>query len=384
LGGLLSVAIYSAQGTFGLDPSAGLAAIALAPLTVVTGWLVLALPCSFLGLTKAERVNSSSFSELLNRVGEARVWCQAASHVQRDTSDEGINRAVCVQLSEIEHALTHHRGRCWVLGIHYITLWRKLHTAETLLAYIEPTHRLLTRTAQIRARLADSKMSGATHTSSQLANAEATLSRDGGGGRPASADDGSMSEVEARATIGQIQRSIDDLRTDNYAGLLAARNLLLGTSGATGIFLYALLWVAILARTEVSTVQAAAGFYLVGALVGLFGLLYVQAGAGSAVDDYGLSRARLFVAPQLSGIAAVMGVVITAMVAVTQLSGPDRDGSVNMVTASFNILERPVNVLVAAVFAFSPGLVLDRLRRQTENYQEELRSSRNVPRRRAD
>ena len=390
IGGLISVAIISAHrpvtlGPVTVNPSSGLDVLVLAPLALVAGWLVLALPYSFLCLTKAERVNSCSFSELLNRVGESQVWCQIASHMQRDKSDEGINRAVYGQLNEIENALNHHRGLCWVLGIHYITLWRKLHTAEALLAYIEPKHRLLTRTAQIRARVADSKMSDATHTSSRLTSAEAALSRDDGGGRPAaSANDGSMSEAEARSTIGQIQRSVDDHRTDNYAGLLAARNLLLSTSGATGIFLYALLWVAVLAGADEKTIRAAAGLYLVGALVGLFGLLYMQSGAGSVVDDYGLSRARLFVVPQLSGIAAVMGVVITTMVAVTEVGIPHPDGKLNIVAESFDLLARPVNVLVAAVFAFSPGLVLDRLKRQTENYKEELRSSRNIPRRRVE
>jgi len=382
---LYIVADYSASGSISSDPQYGLARIALAPCALIISWVVLALPYSIVGLTKAERVNSSSFSELLNRVGEARVWCLTSGYLERDTSGESINRAVCGQLSEIEDALNHHRGLCWIFGIRYISLWRKLHTAEALLAYIEPKHRLLTRTAQIRARIADSKMIGATHTNSQLTRVEAALSGDGGGGRPAeSANDGSMSDVEARASIGQIQRSIDDLRTDSYAGLLAARNLLLSTSALTGLFLYTLLWLAIFAGIEAATIRAAAGFYLVGALVGLFSLLYIQAGAGSAVDDYGLSRARLFVAPQLSGIAAVMGVVVTAMVAVTQVGSADRAVGSNMLAASFNMLERPVNVLVAAVFAFSPGLVLDRLRRQTEDYKEELRSSRNIPRRRAE
>jgi len=83
----------------------------------------------------------------------------------------------------------------------------------------------------------------------------------------------------------------------------------------------------------------------------------------------------MLVTPQLSGIAAVLGVVITTMVAVTQFQGEVH------LADSFDLIKRPVNLLTAAVFGFSPGLVLDRLRRQTDEAKDDLQRSRSESRR---
>ena len=111
-------------------------------------------------------------------------------------------------------------------------------------------------------------------------------------GARAEAGEPPMSKAEARGTVSRIQRAIDDFRDIRYAGLLGARNQLLWTSGATALGLYALLWLAIAAGVESVTIMAATAFYLVGVIVGLFNVLYVQAGADSVIDDYGLSAAR--------------------------------------------------------------------------------------------
>ena len=52
--------------------------------------------------------------------------------------------------------------------------------------------------------------------------------------------------------------------------------------------------------------------FLVGAVVGLFSRLRFDYEDEIAIDDFGLSAMRHFAAPQLSGIAAVLGVGLLA------------------------------------------------------------------------
>ncbi|MDP8923237.1 MAG: hypothetical protein M3O34_10240 [Chloroflexota bacterium] len=385
--GMITVAVYTRE----LVPVPGALELLAhpllaAPLILAVAWLALAVPCLVLDLTNPERVNPTSYSALSGRANELMTWCGARAGPRQpdcrnarpadNACSESIHRVICEQAADIAHHLqTREIG--WTLAVRYLTLWRQLHWAEALLAYVEPDDRLLMRAAQARARLADSKMNGAVVMDGELRRAMAALSAPpdgsaasvGQAGEHAKAGELPMSRSEARATISRIQRAIDDFRDDRYAGLLGARNQLLWTSGATAVGLYALLWLAIAAGVAPTTIMAATAFYLVGVIVGLFNLLYAQAGADSMIDDYGLSAARLIVTPQLAGMAAVMGVVIATMVTATQV--PEVS-----LAESFDLLKRPVNILTAAVFALSPGLILDRLRQRVDDYKEDLNRSR--------
>lgn len=356
-----------------------------APIALAVAWVALAVPCFVLDLTNPERVNPTSYSALAGRVNELTIWCEAQAAMRqsgcpdgrfRDDCREPIRRAICEQAADVARHLRT-RDVCWALAIRYLSLWRQLHATDALLAYVESDDSLLMRAAQARARLAASKMSGATVMDAELRRAMAALSapaEDAAApvariGDYGEAGEAPMSRVEARATVSRIQRAIDDFRDIRYAGLLGARNQLLWTSGATALGLYALLWLAIAAEVAPLTIMAATAFYLVGAIVGLFNMLYIQAGTETVIDDYGLSAARLIVTPQLAGIAAVMGVVIATMVTATQVSDA-------RLADSFDLLGRPINILTAAIFAFSPGLVMDRLKQRVETYKEDLNSSR--------
>jgi hypothetical protein len=358
----------------------------LALLALVGAWLALAAPCLVLDLTNPERVNPTNYSALFGRVQELKTWCAAQASMWRCNAQDAqavdagcrelIRRAIADQVEDIaSHLRT--RELCWALAIRYLTLWRQLHWVESLLAYVEPDDRLIMRAGQARARLADSRMSGALAMDAELRHAIAALSVTAAAGARsgrqrgdrAETGNGPMSKQEARVTISRIQRAIDDFRDDRYAGLLGARNQLLWTSGATAVGLYALLWLAIAARVDAATVLAATAFYLVGVIVGLFNLLYAQAGADSVVDDYGLSAARLIVTPRLAGMAAVLGVVIATMITATQVHE-------TRLVDSFDLWGRPVNILTAAVFAFSPDLVMDRLRQRVEDHKDDLHRSR--------
>jgi hypothetical protein len=120
-------------------------------------------------------------------------------------------------------------------------------------------------------------------------------------------------------------------------------------------------------------VVAATSFYFVGATVGLFNRLDADAAAGASTagSDYGLGTTRLIGVPLLSGVAAVLGVLFTSTLAVAQAHGT---GALT-VQEAFDFINHPLNILTAAVFGLTPGLVLERLKQQTQAYKDDLKST---------
>jgi formate-dependent nitrite reductase membrane component NrfD len=69
--------------------------------------------------------------------------------------------------------------------------------------------------------------------------------------------------------------------------------------------------------------------------------------------------------PVLSGIAAVGGVVIT------RLGGTATDMNVTL-DQIFSLKDYPFGVIVAAIFGLTPGLLLERLRAETDAYKKQI------------
>jgi len=152
-------------------------------------------------------------------------------------------------------------------------------------------------------------------------------------------------------------------------------------------------------------ILAAAAFFLVGAVVGLFDQLRRGSGTETAPEeDYGVARARLLYVPLLSGLAAVGGVLVTAMlygtlnntippneaaaatpsptvVAATVTPTPEPEGvreftpEVPALERVFDFQENRFSLLIAAVFGLTPGLLVARLQNQATRYTSELQST---------
>ncbi len=120
-------------------------------------------------------------------------------------------------------------------------------------------------------------------------------------------------ESVARAVLHTVRRSINEYRGKNWDGLIVARNRLLGAMILTALTAYALLAIAVIRNAPKHAIVAASVFYLVGATVGLYSRLRTQSQADTAVEDYGLSAARLVTTPVFSGLAAICGVVLVVM-----------------------------------------------------------------------
>jgi hypothetical protein len=184
-------------------------------------------------------------------------------------------------------------------------------------------------------------------------------------------------ELEARSALREVRRTINEFRKGLWEGLVTIRNQLIGTTIITGLPAYVLLCFAIIAGAPPASIMAATIFYIVGALTGLFGRLYIESKAESAAEDYDLTLARIVVTPVLAGLAAVGGVLLTTMLSLTVLKSPALQ-SVNQqlgLGAIYNLNSNTFGIIVAAVFGLTPNLFINILQDKAKGLTDQLQSS---------
>src|SRR5258708_35831057 len=98
-----------------------------------------------------------------------------------------------------------------------------------------------------------------------------------------------LEETTARATLREVDYAVNEFRSDRYGGIVRARNRLALTTVVSGFVAYGLLCIGVAAVTDPVLVGIAVGFYFVGAVAGLFGLLRSGAQADPAIPGYSLS-----------------------------------------------------------------------------------------------
>jgi hypothetical protein len=277
----------------------------------------------------------------------------------------------------------------WALASGYMSVMRALHRADEALIVVEPSdaavgdalHDALSlegSTIGNRERLIDI-LRLAMHRLSP-ASAAAFLAS----GTPAetagshSEDKTALSDNEAREALREVRFAVNEYRDDRHDGLVRARNRLVWTMLAVGITTYLLLSLAFLAGTALPYVRTVAVFYLVGAIVGLFNRLRIEAGQTSAVEDFGLSQARLVVTPLVSGLAAVAGVYLVAALPALLPSGTGgtAGGAPTMpLTTVFDLTMNPVGLVYAAIFGLAPGTLTSRLASASAQLERDLQST---------
>lgn len=344
--------------------------VVLFPLIMLACWLVLALPLSLTRLGTAARANASSYAHLAGKLLTIEAYRSPSDAAQEGAST--LEPALCRQLDFVRNALQS-VGPQWILGDGFISLWRLVDRLDAALNYLMPRDRVWARAQALLIWLPNpsSVHSGVPDPRAQLNTAIDVLGKE----TPPDA----WADVSQRGMVSQIQMLIDSSKTDRYAGFVRARNVLLASCTLTAIALYAIFWLGIVALpAEVSRpiLSSAMFFTTIGALVGLFQLLYAESQSETGVDDYGLSVARLIVAPQLAALAALVGVVLTSL-ATSALSGSPSAPvpAPRSIPDALNQIQNPANVLVAVAFALSPGLVFSRFRQTIEQNKHDLSKS---------
>lgn len=318
-------------------------------------WLLLAGVHLFLGWSRAERANATSYQLLANRQADLHTMAQEYAPTTAEVGDERWCQRVHIarenlraHLAALDEGLTG-EGTQWVLGSGYIALWRQVHRAETEALYLAPPEEVAAAAEQVGRRLTGAKMPAKDIEAMQRHLEEAKKVLLG----KASAK--SM-EHHAVADIQQIVWAVHQFRDNAWNELANARNHLLLAMGLSGLVMYPLLGLALIAGVSREVIAGAAAVYLVGAIAGLFSQLYRRSRTGTLHDDYGLATTRLIVGPQLSGLAAVLGVVLIGVVT----AGAAQPFTLEDAFASW----QGTSLIGALVFGLTPGLLIDLIKEQ--------------------
>jgi hypothetical protein len=238
-----------------------------------------------------------------------------------------------------------------------------LHRAEEALVLMADQNELEAIILHDHLRTSGSRI---THLVSKVRNARRTPAADG---RARATTRGAIEPANA-TEVAAVRLAINEFRDSRWDGLARARNRLNYTSLITAWTAFLVLVIAVALDAPREAIGAGIVFFLVGALVGLFAQLWADARTDEAVEDFGLSAARLRQTVIVSGLAALGGVLITAMVVdATALQRGDTPPSLSEV---FTVSANPAPLIIAAVFGLSPQLLIERLTANADRYRADL------------
>ncbi len=440
-------------------------ALLIGTVIALSAWLIVALLVR--NFTAVHRANTRVYGQLLNRYRQLKAHpllsCppKTGTEYQMVVADaSGCTRSsACNRAQEDLKALDIQLGvqpdenksdigtdLQWVLGTGYINLWNIVHRVEEALIELESRDVVISEALYDELRLKGSTIPSRDdllirlrYAVTQLSPGAArylaeqppvrpahspTQSGEGVGGA-VPADPSTMTfrrlndpsseydpDREARAVLLKVRRNLNEFRDGGRESLVRARNRLMKAVMFTGVTTYLLLGLALVVGVPPNAVVAGVAFYMVGAVIGLFNLLYTEGQSDTGVEDYGLSTARLIHRPLFSGLAAVGGVVLVAMLvravntevlepssanapsAVATPAGSS-EGAARATTGAsppaagtgansdpvptladiFDLNTNRFGLVVAAIFGLTPELLLSRLRQQTERYKADIRTS---------
>jgi hypothetical protein len=409
------------------------AAVAAGFVATSIAWLLISWPLS--GLTARDKVNTRSYGMLVNRLSQLETRLQVIQATRKKFSQFQLIalEEAYVNFQELDAMLYESTARLpWVLGLGYVVAWFKLHRAEEALMEIEPIEMVVREAYHDHLALSNSKLNNANEMLDRLHDAVKIL--DPGmadvvcssspmadiadslrgiadeiqevegqvkqvsqqlakqdtspAGQPARHAQESSSgypsdESNARVTIREIRRTLNEYRDIQWDNLIRGRNRLMGGIFITGFTTYVLLCIALLAVPSASDVArlailAATAYYVIGAIAGLFSTIYREStgntNTNTDADDYGLTLARLIGTPLLSGLAGIAGAMLynTIVIQVAQATTPNPQQSLSSI---FN-LNRLDYLLAAALAGYAPSIIVQSLQQRANKNLSALQSSK--------
>jgi hypothetical protein len=253
----------------------------------------------------------------------------------------------------------------WVTGSGYVEVARALHRVEEALIEIEPLEALIGDALHDDLSLSDSTIQDSAHLRDLIRVAMRTIDASIGALVFPDTRAGQVGTVTAlplnprapRPILREVRFAINDFRDKAKLGLVTAKVNLLWAILFVATGAYLLVGLAVLSRITEDQLVAAAIFFLVGAVVGLFNRLRIEGGRSTAVADFGLFQARLLHTPIVSGLAAVAGVLIVAVSPsfFAALGAPNPALEAKGLPEVFNLAANPSGLLVAAIFGLAPA-----------------------------
>ena len=402
-------------------------------LVTIAAWLLISIPMSFLTSRDRVNARSyglliSRLSQLETRLNVIQNRNPDPDKLE-EYREVALEEAY-TNFQELDTMLYESTSRLpWVLGLGYVVAWFRIHRAEEALIEVEPVEMVVRGAYHDKMAITDSQMSNSSDLLNQLRTSvkaldpamgdlfrtgdtasqeteqlqelldnvqqlETDLQQLGQGVQQIaknsgvklddnkkspghSGTKGTSPEAGARLTIREIRQTLNEYRDHQWEGLIRARNRLMSGIFVTGLVTFLLLCIALLSASSGSSdsqsghaaLLAAAAFYVVGAIAGLFGTIYRESTMSVGVDDYGLSLARLIGTPMLSGLAGVGGAFLYSVLILQTTP------SASFTLSSIFTLSRLDYLIAAVIFGFAPNLIIKGLAQQSNKYISALQRS---------
>jgi hypothetical protein len=377
--------------------SNGAVAVALGTYAAALAWLLFAI--AFRYMARSNTAHPRPYGELIERIAElSDRACRLRKGKKIDEIRCQLDRARDLLIEPGEREI-HRAGKDWAAGTGYFVAWRAVHAAEEALLEYGSEDMAVAEALHDDLRLANSTIENADVLRRSLRNAVVEIDAEAikryfpnlegmPDAKPRHKPTTSARQEkavatssgvtiaganQAKATLREIRHAINEFRDGARDSLAQSRNRLLQTILVAGIVAYTLLATAVINNIDRVILQSAVVYFLVGALVGLFNRLRIEASSNRAIEDFGLFEARLLHTPLISGLAGVGGVFLVAIAPVA--SGAMASGQVPNMSDVFNASTNHVGLLVAAVFGLTPSSIIGSLQKQTDRTKRDLASS---------
>jgi hypothetical protein len=346
--------------------SPGLLSIAVGSGTGLVLWLILGVLFSW--TSDPARVSSGIFRDLQARylliVGrieavDSRSQAMAADHRAAYLQATAMRQELA-PLFDPSGRTTARVGAQWIGATGYIAAWHAVHRAEEALMLLEADDQVLAAALSDRGRISGSRIPGRDDMLSQSAGAIVSLDAALAGVMGWKGDVPKIQAKIARTVLVNVKKTVNEYRDGLWESLVYLRRRTIQALVFVGLAGYLVIAIALIEGASSTAVAAASAFYMAGAMIGLFHAAYLEQRRRAAVEDYGLSAARLLLLPVIAGIAGVVGAGLTAFLGAPPLglgllATPD-------LAKIFDLAQYPLGLVSAAIFGLTPGLLLDRIR----------------------
>jgi hypothetical protein len=309
----------------------------------------------------ASIVYPEQYRNLVQRLRTARIRLDVCNRSQPPELAIAAQRDALELVMDLDTLLKDPKaGARWISASGYLEAWSDINRLEEQMIFLLPIPQVLAIGRDDLTRLQGSQIPQAAELQNRL--------------KAALADIAGSDELLGRADMVLVRHAINRSREDQWAKLVGARNLMMLAAAIAGVFAYAGLLSVIAWHIDPKALQVATAFVITGALISLLHQLTVVDLSDSAVEDFGQATARLLAATFVSGLIALLGIIILQGMALT-INGASLNAPFTYWRQTFDWTQNKSGFFWAAVFGLAPSFLFQLLQSRIDTIKTSLESS---------
>lgn len=174
-----------------------------------------------------------------------------------------------------------------------------------------------------------------------------------------------------------VHNAINRIREDQWGALVGSRNNMMLAAAIAGMIAYLALVSVVVWGIDPKALQVAATFVMTGTLISLLHQVTLVDSRAGGVSDFGQSTARLLSATFVSGLIALLGVVVVEGSGLdVALGGAQVLQAAGGWAQTFDWTQDRIGYFWAAAFGLTPSLLFKLLQNRTDAIKSSLNASR--------